>query len=94
MKARLLSRGTGKTYLAIRKSADEQIPIVCCDQRAIQSLLELARRRGLTIPKPISIHDLNHLEGDNTKVIVDSLDYCLTRLFPHIDIVWATINND
>jgi len=94
MKVKLLSRGEGKTTIAIRESARRQATIVCFGHRAICEVEQMARTLKLSIPQPISFEDF--LEGYHrvTEVIIDNLDVCFSRRMPDTKVVMITINND
>jgi len=93
MNVKLLSRGDGKTTIAIRESAHRQIPIVCYDSNEIKYVQRLAVILKAIIPQPIRFDDFLKNHPDFPEAIIDNLDVCFARLMPHTKIVMITLNN-
>lgn len=75
MKKLIMSRGTGKTTMLIRRSADTNLPIVCMTYASARSLKDKASMMGLKIPEPIPISRLEEMRGrDVPAVLVDDAD--------------------
>lgn len=94
MKIKLLSRGEGKTTIAIRESARRQAPIVCFGHNEIYSVQQKAEELKVSIPQPISFEEFLDGHPRLTEVIIDNLDVCFSRRMPNTKIVMITMNND
>ena len=74
-------RGTGKTTLLIRKSAELMMPILCYDHTKASSIKYKAERLGLIIPEPIIYNGRGTVNGKNLEgVLIDDLDTFLQRV--------------
>ena len=77
MKKLIMSRGTGKTTLLVRRSAATNTPIVCATYDAVRLLKERAIEMGLRIPDPIPAAELKTLGRDVSSVLIDDADAVL-----------------
>lgn len=82
-------RQTGKTQKLLQISAKEQIPIVTTNRSNVNYLKSRAKKEGLYIPDPISIHDLmseNYLRGisEIPQVIVDDAEHVLSIMMSNM----------
>lgn len=92
MKIIAKGRGKGKTTELIKMSAEKQIPIVCMIG-SIQYIIDKAKEMGLTIPKPLTVQQLNMTQWKDKPVLVDNAEFILqTKLGHKIEAI--TLNSD
>lgn len=80
-----LSRGNGKTYFLVKRSAKMQYPILCCSELQAEYVKDIAIKLNLKIPEPIVIKKSNL---DNAfrgrklkqKYLIDDVDVFLSYL--------------
>lgn len=80
-----LSRGNGKTYFLVKRSAKMGYPILCCSELQAEYVKGIAIKLELKIPEPIVIKKSNL---DNAfrgrkfkqKYLIDDVDIFLSRL--------------
>ncbi len=94
MKVKLLSRGDGKTTIAIRESALREIPIVCFSSNEVGCVSLKAAELGVVIPRPITFEDFLKKHHNFPEVIIDNLDVCFSRQMPTTKIIMVTMNDD
>ncbi len=94
MKVKLLSRGDGKTIIAIRESTKRQVPIVCFSSNEVGCVSLKAADLGVAIPCPITFEDFLKKHHNFPEVIIDNLDVCFSHLKPATKIVMITMNDD
>ena len=81
----LKSRGRGKTYDLIQRSARTGERIVCANSQAAMFVNDSARRAGVKIPTATSLVDyLKQYRGCPTDkgIIVDELSWTLRQILP------------
>lgn len=86
----LMNRGDGKSTSLIYRSNRTNAPIVCIHPNIIK---REAYELGVTIPEPISAHELMAMRPRPDKILVDDLDIVLQRLL-NVDVDTATMTPD
>lgn len=87
-------KNQSKTTLLLRRSAEENIPIVCNTRAHANYVKEKAKELGLAIPEPIVLPWLNCVEQSQVsyvprgtkvdKVLIDDADIFLNALVHHV----------
>ena len=86
-------RGYGKTLELVKKSAANQIYIVCATRGSALRIAEMARELGYNIPFPITLRELPIRSRNINEVYVDDADILL-EYFVGRHIKEATMTND
>jgi len=89
-----LPRGGGKTTSLVLASSITNIPIVVANKQFGKYCEGLAREKGLRIPEPITIYELDTMYSPPRNVLIDELDGCLHVMFPRTTILASTITSD
>lgn len=92
MKTFIGKRGSGKTTMVIKKSAETGARIITHNSMTAYIINKQAKDLGYKIPKPMSIRTyLNKKERHNNGIILDELELILSNLI-HDKIEMVTIN--
>ena len=75
-----IERGKGKSTRAVYLSEYFNSPILVTTSDQRESLLELARKLGVTIPTPITVTELGRIGKHINNYIVDEADAVLSSL--------------
>jgi hypothetical protein len=73
------NRQVGKTRELIKLSAKEHLYIVCADKQRLENITRMARKMELDIPHPITVDELPLRSRFIKQVIVDDVEYVLSR---------------
>lgn len=78
------ARGCGKTSTLIRLSYETNNPILCLDNNRRMIILDLAKKIGYEIPKPIICSELFDIRDgrrdNNVPILIDDAEAVIPRL--------------
>jgi hypothetical protein len=90
-------RRCGKSFRMVQMSAAEQVPIVCPTKVDVSRLMDLAKAKGLHMPQPICLADIESgaIQGLGVRsALVDDADRILALLLRTQGIMMATWTDD
>lgn len=95
-------RREGKTSTLLRKASTDDYQMVCRSEECVHAILQMAKRDGLSIRRPITfdnLYDGVKLRGARRKgLIIDDLDelvlYLLQRVTHGNNIIAASVTGD
>lgn len=81
MKITEMPRGSGKTTRLIYESSYKNIPIICSSMSKKQYIYDLADKRGVVIPEPITVKQYLKLKNPPKRILIDEVFNVLSWVF-------------